>query len=114
MSAAQSSSFVLEQLSTGSHAHGFGQVGDGRDFAFRVRANSAVVEIYRQDATTGFPQPEDVEATAQRPLLGVDVTDPRGVEALVRDLVDAAQPVVVPKETTVRAFLSRLGVLDGL
>lgn len=107
--------FELTELTTGSHAHGFGHVGDGREFAFRVRSNLAVVEIYKADAEEVFPLPEDVDATAQRSVTDVDLTDERGVNALVRDLVAEAGPAdggVV--DTTVRSFLSRLGsVMDG-
>lgn len=109
------STFELSELTTGSHAHGFGHVGDGREFAFRVRSNLALVEIYRAGAEEVFPQPEDVEATAQRTLSEVDLTDERGVRALVRDLVAQASPLNGGGvETTVRSFLSRLGsVMEG-
>jgi hypothetical protein len=74
--------FELSELTTGAHAHGFGHVGDGREFAFRVRSNLAVVEIYKADAAEAFPLPEDVEATAQRPVTDVDLTDERGLLAV--------------------------------
>lgn len=107
--------FELSELTTGAHAHGFGHVGDGREFAFRVRSNLAVVEIYKAEAAEVFPLPEDVEATAQRSVTEVDLTDERGLLALVRDLVAEAEPTDGGGvETTVRAFLSRLGsVMDG-
>lgn len=108
--------FELSELATGSHAHGFGHVGDGRQFAFRVRSNLALVEIYQADAEEAFPLPEDVEAAAQCSVIDVDLTDEPGVQALVRDLVAQASPVdgAGDVETTVRTFLSRLdSVVDG-
>lgn len=107
--------FEMTELTTGSHAHGFGHVGDGREFAFRVRSNLALVEIYRAEAEEVFPLPEDVEATAQRSVTDVDLTDERGVQALVRDLVAQAEATDGGGvETTVRSFLSRLGsVMDS-
>ena len=108
--------FELSELATGSHAHGFGHVGDGRQFAFRVRSNLALVEIYRAGAEETLPLPKDVEAAAQCNVTDVDLTDEHDVHALVRDLVAQASPVddVGDVETTVRAFLSRLdSVVDG-
>lgn len=106
--------FQLDELTTGSHAHGFGRVGDGRDFAFRVRASTVVLEVYRADSAPVFPVPEDVVATASRSVAGVDLDDRRGVEALVRDLAATVEPADAAGETTVRAFLGRLSsVVDS-
>ncbi len=110
--------FELAELTTGVHAHGYGQVGDGREFAFRVRSNLVLVEVYRHDAAEVFPRPEDVEATAQCSATDVDLSEERDVEMLVRDLVASASPTGdtgSSSETTVRSFLSRLGsVMDSL
>jgi hypothetical protein len=39
--------FAIEDISTGMHASGFGEVGDGRSFSFRVDRQTLFVEIYR-------------------------------------------------------------------
>jgi hypothetical protein len=64
--------FAIEDITTGLHASGFGQVGDGRPFSFHVEKQVLVVEIYR-------PR--------------IDLTDERSVAAAVRDAVADAQPV---------------------
>jgi hypothetical protein len=74
-------------------ASGFGQVGDGRSFAFRIEGHSLLVEIYRPRLSGPVPQPEDVVATARRSVVDVDVTDERSLAAAVRDSVVSAEPV---------------------
>ena len=85
--------FAIEDIITGLHASGFGQVGDGRTFSFHVDRQVLVVEIYRPRISGPVPQAEDVVAVASRKLNHIDVTDERSVAAAVRDAVADAQPV---------------------
>ena len=85
--------FAIEDITTGLHASGFGQVGDGRTFSFHVEKQMLSVEVYRPRIVGPVPQAEDVVATASRKLTDIDVTDERSVSAAVRDAVAAAQPV---------------------
>jgi hypothetical protein len=85
--------FAIEDIITGLHASGFGQVGDGRSFSFHVQKQVLVVEIYRPRIAGPVPQAEDVVAAASRKLIDVDLTDERSVAAAVRDAVADAQPV---------------------
>ena len=80
-------------ISTGLHASGFGRVGDGRTFSFRVERLVLVVEVYRPRLAGPVPQSEDVVAVSNRDLSHVDVTDERSLVAAVRDAVADAQPV---------------------
>jgi len=88
--------FAIEDISTGVHANGFGQVGDGRTFSFHIEKQMLVVEVYRPRLTGPVPQAEDVVAVATHKLTDIDVTDERSVSAAVRDAVAAAQPVSRP------------------
>jgi hypothetical protein len=85
--------FAIEDITTGLHASGFGQVGDGRTFSFHVEKQMLVVEIYRPRIVGLVPQAEDVVATASRKLTDIDLTDERSVVAAVRDAVADARPV---------------------
>ncbi|HLR98103.1 hypothetical protein H7J77_00565 [Mycolicibacillus parakoreensis] len=85
--------FVIEDISTGVFGSGFGVVGDGRSFAFRVDHQALTVEVYRPRLAGPVPQAEDVVATATRPLVGIDVSDERSLSAAVRDAVADAEPV---------------------
>ena len=85
--------FAIEDITTGLHASGFGQVGDGRSFSFHVEKQVLVVEVYRPRITGPVPQAEDVVAAASRRLTDVDLFDERSVSAAVRDTVAAAQRV---------------------
>jgi hypothetical protein len=85
--------FAIEDITTGLHASGFGQVGDGRSFSFHLEKQVLVVEVYRPRITGPVPQAEDVVAAANRRLTDVDLFDERSVSAAVRDTVAAAQPV---------------------
>ena len=85
--------FAIEDIITGLHASGFGQVGDGRSFSFHIEKQMLVVEVYRPRITGPVPQAEDVVATASRKLTHIDLTDERSVAAAVRDAVADAQPV---------------------
>jgi hypothetical protein len=88
-----SQQFAIEDITTGVHASGFGQVGDGRSFSFHIEKQVLDVEIYRPRITGPVPQVEDVVAAASRKLTDIDLTDERSVSAAVRDAVAAAQPV---------------------
>ena len=88
--------FAVEDITTGVHASGFGQVGDGRTFSFRVERQTLAIEVYRPRLTALVPQEEDIVAVASRGLTDIDLTDGRSVVAAVRDAVAAAQPVGRP------------------
>lgn len=81
------SEFFIEELWTGAFASGFGEVGDGRSFSFRIERQLLVVDIYRPRLDCPVPHDEDVVATASRRLFGIDVTDERSLSAAVRDAV---------------------------
>ncbi len=85
--------FAIEDITTGVHASGFGQVGDGRSFSFHIEKQMLVVEVYRPRISGPVPQAEDVVAVAGRKLTDIDLTDGRSVAAAVRDAVAAAEPV---------------------
>lgn len=85
--------FLIEDMTTGLHASGFGQVGDGRSFSFHVERQLLVVEIYRPRLAGPVPLEEDVVAVSSRKLTDIDLTDRRSVGAAVRDLVAVAEPV---------------------
>jgi hypothetical protein len=68
-------------------ASGFGQLGDGRSFAFRIEGQWLLVEIYRPRLSGPVPQPEDVVATVGRNVVDVDIADKRSLAAAVRDAV---------------------------
>jgi len=85
--------FAVEDITTGIHASGFGQLGDGRSFSFHVERQELVIEIYRPRLRGPVPQAEDVVATATRKFTDIDMTDERSVIAAVRDAVAEAHPV---------------------
>ena len=91
-----SQEFAIEDISTGVHASGFGQVGDGRTFSFHVERQSLVIEVYRPRLTGPVPQNEDIVAVGTRSLIDIDLSDRRSLAAAVRDAVAAAQPVTRP------------------
>jgi hypothetical protein len=88
--------FAVEDIWTGVHASGFGQVGDGRTFSFRIEKQMLLVELYRPRVSGPVPQAEDVVAVATRKLTDIDLTDERSLTAAVRDAVADAQPVARP------------------
>ena len=88
--------FAIEDISTGVHASGFGQVGDGRSFSFHVERQSLIVEVYRPRLSGPVPQSEDIVAAGTRKLIDIDLSDQRSLAAAVRDAVAAAQPVARP------------------
>lgn len=85
--------FAVEDITTGVHASGFGQVGDGRAFSFHIERQALVVEIYRPRLRDLVPQSEDIVAVATRKLTEIDLSDERSLAAAVRDAVAEAQPV---------------------
>jgi hypothetical protein len=85
--------FAVEDISTGVHASGFGQVGDGRSFSFHIERQTLVVEIYRPRLNGPVPHADDVVATSHRTLTEIDLSDERSLTAAVRDAVAEAQPV---------------------
>jgi hypothetical protein len=91
--------FAIEDMwvgvfSTKVLASGFGQVGDGRSFAFRIEGHTLLVEVYRPQLNGLVPQPEDVVATTRRNVVDVDITDERSLGAAVRDAVAVVQASV--------------------
>jgi hypothetical protein len=87
--------FAIEDMwlgffSTKILASGFGQVGDGRSFAFCIEGQNLLVEVYRPLLKGPVPQPEDVVARAQRNVVDIDITDQRSLGAAVRDAVALA------------------------
>jgi hypothetical protein len=72
-------------------ASGFGQVGDGRSFAFRIEGQWLLLEIYRPSLSGPVPQPEDIVTTLRCNVVDVDVTDERSLAAAVRDAVALAE-----------------------
>lgn len=85
--------FVVEDMLAGVFASGYGQVGDGRSFSFRIEHRSLVVEIYRPRLSGPVPQAEDVVVRTARSLVDIDLTDERSLIAAVRDSVAGAAPV---------------------
>jgi hypothetical protein len=88
--------FEFEDISTGVHASGFGQVGDGRSFSFHIERQQLVVEVYHPRLRHPVPGADDVVAVATRKLTNFDVTDERSLAAAVRDAVADATPVARP------------------
>jgi hypothetical protein len=91
-----SAEFLFEDISTGVHASGFGEVGDGRSFSFHLERQYLVVEVYRPRLRGPVPTEDDVVAAATRTLTDIDLTDERSLAAAVRDAVMTAQPVARP------------------
>ncbi len=112
----RTSEFICEDLTVGPFAHGFGRTAEGLPFAFRTVRSTLTLEIYRADAATAVPGPEDVVAVVEAAVTDIDLDDARSVRALVHDLVPVAVPVPGQRgtTTTVRALLNRLGaVIEG-
>ncbi|MCU1697007.1 MAG: hypothetical protein JWR34_3070 [Mycobacterium sp.] len=88
--------FTIEDISTGMYASGFGRVGDGRPFSFRIERQLLMVEIYRSRLAGPVPQADEVVAVASHSVANVDVSDERSLAAAVRDAVADAQQVPRP------------------
>jgi hypothetical protein len=82
--------FIIDDLTTGLFASGFGRLGDGRCFSFRAHRGRLVVEVYRPRLAGPVPMPEDVMAGVTRSVGDLDVGDARSVAAAVRDAVATA------------------------
>ena len=82
--------FVIDDLTTGLFASGFGRLGDGRRFSFHAHRGQLMVEVYRPRTTGPVPAPEDVIASGTRSLGDLDTGDARSVAAAVRDAVATA------------------------
>jgi hypothetical protein len=105
---------ALELLTTGPNAHGYGRLGDGRNFAFRVRNRKARLEIYRAGADAAEPEPADVELVAERSTGRVNLDSQRSIQALLPCLAVDAEPEPEPGERTLRAYLCRVdSIMDG-
>src|ERR1700743_1458513 len=72
-------------------ASGFGQVGDGRSFAFRIAGQWLLVEIYRAPLSRPGPEPEDIASPLRCNIVDVHVTAERSLPAAVRDAVALAE-----------------------
>jgi hypothetical protein len=90
------SDFVVEDITTGVFANGFGHLGDGRAFAFHLHRGKLAVEVYRARLGGPVPMPEDVVAAASRNLNDLDIDDERSLAAAVRDAIAQSVPVRVP------------------
>ena len=88
--------FVIEDITTGVFGSGFGHLGDGRSFSFRVHRGLLHVEIYRPRLAGPVPLPEDVMASASRLLTDLDIDDVRSLSAAVRDAIAGATAVPRP------------------
>lgn len=122
------SGFEVEYVSVSPHPHGFGTLADGAPFAFRMIRRTMCVEVYRPKLAadvsgtdipdTDIPDTDDIIAHAQGPVTEIDVTDERSVLAMVRDLLQSAEPVDAGRgdePTLVRAILTRIGsVIDAI
>ena len=87
---------VVEDINTGPHASGFGLLGDGRAFSFRVHRGRFTLEVYRRAMSGPVPLPEDVVAVADRDLADfadLDLDDEASVITAVRAAAAAATPV---------------------
>ena len=104
--------FVIEDVTAGAYAHGFGVAADGRPFAFHVVGSMLYLELYRENLPVNVvPDQADMVATAQARVTDIDLDDERSIVAMVRDMIPAAAPVrgANPGETTiVRALLGRM------
>lgn len=104
--------FLIEDISVGPYAHGFGVAVDGRPFAFNVVRALLKVELYREDLPADVvPDRADIVATATAPVTDIDLDDERSIVALVRDMIPSAVPVHradAAETTIVRALLGRM------
>lgn len=118
MKADHTSGFVLDDITVGPYAHGFGTTADGHPFAFRTVRATLTLEIYRHDLGDAVPGPEDVLATAEATVTDIDLDDERSVAAFVRDMIPDTATIDAAAErdvTTVRALLGRISsVIDGM
>ncbi|MGQ4615488.1 hypothetical protein [Nocardia sp. R7R-8] len=118
MKADHTSEFVIDDLTVGAYAHGFGTTADGHPFAFRTVRATLTLEIYRRDLGDAVPCPQDVLAVAEATVTDIDLDDERSIAALVRDMIPATATIDTAAErdaTTVRALLGRISsVIEGM
>ncbi|WP_280239522.1 hypothetical protein [Nocardia abscessus] len=112
------SGFVIDDITVGAYAHGFGTTADGHPFAFRTVRATLRLEIYRPDLDEAVPGPEDVLAVAEATVTDIDLDDERSVAALVRDMIPDTATIDTAAQrdvTTVRALLGRISsVIEGM
>lgn len=103
--------FVVEQVTTGAYASGFGSTEDCRPFAFRVLGSTLYLEIYRADILAPMPDKSDVTAVCEQSVTEIDLTDERSIVAVVRDAVTGADELASASKdsSAVRSFLGRVG-----
>lgn len=118
LKADHTSGFVIDDITVGAYAHGFGTTADGHPFTFRTIRATLTLEIYRRDLADAVPGPEDVLAVAEATVADIDLDDERSVAALVRDMIPDAATIDAAAErdvTTVRALLGRISsVIEGM
>lgn len=101
----------LQLLTTGVNAHGYGQLADNREFAFRVRNGKARLEVYRAGADPVQPQPADIELVAHTHTGQMNLDSRRSLTALLRVLLPEAATEHERPERTLRAYFVRLDAL---
>ncbi|ORI22531.1 hypothetical protein [Rhodococcus sp. 1168] len=109
--------FVVEQITVGAHANGFGRNADGRQFAFRVHKSTLYVEMYRENLLEQVPGKSDVIAVVEQSVTEIDLTDQRSIVAAVRDAVTDADELSPgsPELSSPRSFLQRIvSILDRI
>ncbi|MGK8507314.1 hypothetical protein ACRS5S_04400 [Nocardia asiatica] len=118
LKADHSSGFVIDDITVGPYAHGFGTTADGHPFAFRTVRATMTLEVYRRGPADAVPGPEDVLAVAEATVTDIDLDDERSVAALVRDMIPGTAAVEAAAErdvTAVRALLGRISsVIEGM
>ncbi|WP_261768440.1 MULTISPECIES: hypothetical protein [unclassified Rhodococcus (in: high G+C Gram-positive bacteria)] len=109
----ESDRFDVEEITTGSHANGFGRTDDGRPFAFRVHRGTLYLAVYRANMSSAVPDESDVSAVAEQSMTEVDIADERSVVAAVRDAVNHATPVdpSTSESSPMRSLLGRMSSL---
>lgn len=115
MSVSSAPEFIIDDVTTGPYAHGFGTTADGRTFAFRVRKHTLVLMLYRADIDVTVPDDSELDAVVERSVKDVDLCDERSIVAVVRDAVaEAEDHEEHPHDGFTRAILHRLAaVIDG-
>ena len=102
---ADADAFAVEDISTGVHASGFGQLGDGRSFSFHVERQQLVVEIYRPAASRPGAAGRRCGRHRQPQPADIDLDDERSLAAAVRDAVAGRSAGAPPGALTVPAVI---------
>ncbi len=109
--------FVVEQITVGAHANGYGRNANRRQFTFRVHKSTLYVELYREDLLEQVPDKSDVIAVVESSVTEIDVTDERSIVAAVRDAVTDADELS-PRSSEMSSawlLLQRVGsILDRI